>query len=215
MAGKIGSLTCLVLSFSGGYWKPRSQIGSVGLRQQKIRPKETSWGSIGHNVWRARWHVFIQLERIQLSFEFRMTTALCAAAEDPGNVLIQRNLLDFLCTSIPLNSDHVIQADLIQILRRCLFVLLRRDISLNRRLYQWLLNRWVSFWSQIFDINSFRSNDGSSNTLGGADEITDLEFFNTYSIPLIRQAIASFIGILNIVRSFRIVFRAGNRRDLN
>lgn len=74
-----------------------------------------------------------------------MTTALCAAAEDPGNVLIQRNLLDFLCTSIPLNSDHVIQADLIQILRRCLFVLLRRDISLNRRLYQWLLNRWVSF----------------------------------------------------------------------
>ena len=70
-----------------------------------------------------------------------MTAALCAAAEDPGTALIQRNLLDFLCAALPLNSDHIIQADLVQILRRGLFVVLRRDMSLNRRLYQWLLNK--------------------------------------------------------------------------
>lgn len=70
-----------------------------------------------------------------------MTLALCAIAEDPGTSLTQRNLLDFLCVALPLNSDHVMQADLVQILRRCLFVVLRRDMSLNRRLYQWLLNR--------------------------------------------------------------------------
>jgi hypothetical protein len=70
-----------------------------------------------------------------------MTAALCAAAEDPGNVLIQRNLLIFMCSAIPLNSDHIIQGDLVQILKRCLFVVLRREINLNKRLYQWLLNR--------------------------------------------------------------------------
>jgi hypothetical protein len=31
--------------------------------------------------------------------------------------------------------------------------------------------------------------------LGGADEITDLDFFNTFSIPLIRQAIANFMEL--------------------
>lgn len=38
----------------------------------------------------------------------------------------------------------------------------------------------------------FRANDGSSS-LGGADEITDLDFFNTFSIPLVRQAVESFM----------------------
>ncbi|KAI6208422.1 Protein pad-1 [Aphelenchoides besseyi] len=108
-----------------------------------------------------------------------LIAALCAAAEDPGTALIQRNLLDFLCAAIPLNSDHVVQADLVQILRRCLFVVLRRDMSLNRRLYQWLLNR---------------SNEASLN-LGGAEELTDLDFFKTYSIPLVRQSIADFMQL--------------------
>uniref|UniRef100_A0A1I7S1B1 Dopey_N domain-containing protein n=1 Tax=Bursaphelenchus xylophilus TaxID=6326 RepID=A0A1I7S1B1_BURXY len=107
-----------------------------------------------------------------------MTDALCAVAEDPGNPLVQRNLLDFLCTAIPLNSAHVAQSDLVQILKRCLFVVLRRDMSLNRRLYQWLLNR---------------QSDGAQPALGGAEELTDLDFFYTYSIPLIRLAIADFL----------------------
>lgn len=112
-----------------------------------------------------------------------MTEALCAVAEDPGSPLVQRNLLDFLCNAIPLNSAHVVQADLVQILRRCLFVVLRRDMSLNRRLYQWLLNR---------------SPDNGSLTLGGAEELTDLDFFNKYSIPLIRSAIADFLPLQTV-----------------
>lgn len=73
-----------------------------------------------------------------------MLRALCAVAEDTGTPLIQRHLLDFLCTTIPINSEWVPRQDLVQLLRRCLFVVLRRDMSLNRRLYQWLLNRFKS-----------------------------------------------------------------------
>lgn len=70
-----------------------------------------------------------------------MIQALCAVAEDPGSTLIQRHLLDFLSATFPLSSSSVEKQDLVQILQRCLFVVLRRDMSLNRRLFQWLLNR--------------------------------------------------------------------------
>lgn len=39
----------------------------------------------------------------------------------------------------------------------------------------------------------YRTNDGTS--LGGAEEITDLDFFNTYSIPLVRQAVSNFMEL--------------------
>lgn len=75
-----------------------------------------------------------------------MITALCAVAEDPGSTLIQRHLLDFLSSTFPMNGDNIPRDDLVQILQRSLFVVLRRDMSLNRRLYQWLLNRFVLFY---------------------------------------------------------------------
>ena len=34
--------------------------------------------------------------------------------------------------------------------------------------------------------------------MGGAEELTDLDFFNTYSIPLVRQAIADFMQLETI-----------------
>lgn len=70
-----------------------------------------------------------------------MLSALCAVAEDSGSPLIQRHLLDFLCTILPLDSNLVSKDDLVKLLRRCLFLILRRDMSVNRRLYQWILNR--------------------------------------------------------------------------
>lgn len=72
-----------------------------------------------------------------------MLPAICAVAEDNGSALTQRHLLDFFCSAFPFNSEDlpITKSDIIQILRRTMFVVLRRDISLNRRLYQWLLNR--------------------------------------------------------------------------
>jgi hypothetical protein len=61
-------------------------------------------------------------------------------------------------------------------------------------------------------ITRFRPNDGSSN-LGGADEITDLEFFNTYSIPLIRQAVTSFMELETIeIPSQHLSYFVGSRQ---
>uniref|UniRef100_F1KPR7 Protein pad-1 n=2 Tax=Ascaris TaxID=6251 RepID=F1KPR7_ASCSU len=111
-----------------------------------------------------------------------MIAALCAVADDEGSTLVQRHLLDFLCTAFPLNSDHLVQGDFVQLLRRCLFVVLRRDMSLNRRLYQWLLNR---------------SGDAAVSGLpvGGSDEHLDTSFFKAYALPLIRSAIEEYLRL--------------------
>lgn len=70
-----------------------------------------------------------------------MIQSLCAVAEDSGSALIQRHLLDFLSATFPLNTTLVTKKNLVLLLQKCLFVVLRRDMSLNRRLFQWMLNR--------------------------------------------------------------------------
>ncbi|VDK86235.1 unnamed protein product [Litomosoides sigmodontis] len=111
-----------------------------------------------------------------------MIAALCAAADDDGSTLVQRHLLDFLSSAFPLNSDHLVREDFVQLLRRCLFLVLRRDMSLNRRLYQWLLNRV-----------------GDSAVTGlpvaGVDEQLDTTFFITYALPIARKAIEEYLKL--------------------
>ncbi|VBB30267.1 unnamed protein product [Acanthocheilonema viteae] len=111
-----------------------------------------------------------------------MIAALCAAADDGGSTLVQRHLLDFLSSAFPLNSDHLVREDFVQLLRRCLFLVLRRDMSLNRRLYQWLLNRV-----------------GDSAVTGlpvvGVDEQLDTAFFITYALPIARKAIEEYLKL--------------------
>ncbi|MFH4975517.1 hypothetical protein AB6A40_002226 [Gnathostoma spinigerum] len=111
-----------------------------------------------------------------------MIAALCAAADDDGSTLVQRHLLDFLSSAFPLNSDHLVREDFVQLLRRCLFVVLRRDMSLNRRLYQWLLNK---------------SNDNPLSILPviGAEDQVDTSFFKTYALPFIREAIEEYLQL--------------------
>lgn len=111
-----------------------------------------------------------------------MIAALCAVADDDGSTLVQRNLLDFLCTAFPLNSDHLVKEDFVQLLRRCIFVILRRDMSLNRRLYQWLLNRCGD--SSV-----------SSIPVGGTEELIDTSFFKMYVLPLIEKAVEEYLKL--------------------
>uniref|UniRef100_A0A0N5B8J6 Dopey_N domain-containing protein n=1 Tax=Strongyloides papillosus TaxID=174720 RepID=A0A0N5B8J6_STREA len=111
-----------------------------------------------------------------------MIAALCAAADDDGSTLVQRNLLDFLCSAFPLNSQHLSEPDLVQLLRRCLFVVLRRDMSLNRRLFQWLLNR-------------SGDSGGTSIPVNGSENEIDLKFFKAYSLPLIKQALIEYLKL--------------------
>lgn len=56
-----------------------------------------------------------------------------------------------------------------------MFVILRRDMSLNRRLYSWLL---------------YRSESATST----GDSI-DLEFFRKHSLPLMKQAVNDYLSV--------------------
>jgi hypothetical protein len=70
-----------------------------------------------------------------------MIRAFAAALEDE-NLLVRRAALDILLQSIRVNSYIVKRAqkdDRAILMRAATGVVLRRDLSLNRRLYTWLL----------------------------------------------------------------------------
>ena len=70
-----------------------------------------------------------------------MIRAFASALED-DNLLVRRAILDLLLHSLPLDSPALKKAQLEDrslLMRAAAGVVLRRDSSLNRRLYTWLL----------------------------------------------------------------------------
>jgi hypothetical protein len=70
-----------------------------------------------------------------------MIRAFATALED-DNLLVRRSALDLLLTSLRLDSSAVRNAseeDRAILMRAATSVVMRRDLSLNRRLYTWLL----------------------------------------------------------------------------
>ncbi|WKX89869.1 hypothetical protein Q1695_009037 [Nippostrongylus brasiliensis] len=108
-----------------------------------------------------------------------MVAALCATASDSGSPLVQRNLLDFLCAAFPLDSTNLTREDFVQLIMRCIFVVLRRDMSLNRRLYTWLMNP-----------------TGANVAISGipvGDEGVECTFFTDKVLPLIVEALTEYL----------------------
>lgn len=64
--------------------------------------------------------------------------AVCAAIND-AVVLVQRSVLDLIMICFPIHNCGLEPDELAQLLTASLGVLLRRDMSLNRRLFSWLL----------------------------------------------------------------------------
>ncbi|XP_035686504.1 protein dopey-1-like isoform X1 [Branchiostoma floridae] len=67
-----------------------------------------------------------------------LVQSLCAAVQD-YSVLVQRCLLDLLLLCFPFHNSPITRQDMVTVLAQALGVMLRRDMSLNRRLYSWLL----------------------------------------------------------------------------
>lgn len=65
--------------------------------------------------------------------------AICASLLD-SSVLVQRSALDLLSLALPMHVEVIkfSHQDLIEVVAAATSVLLRRDMSLNRRLYHWL-----------------------------------------------------------------------------
>ncbi|KAL1518230.1 hypothetical protein ABEB36_001886 [Hypothenemus hampei] len=67
-----------------------------------------------------------------------MVLGLSAAVQD-SSVLVQRSALDLLMVCFPMQNKQLLYADMVRLVTAALTTILRRDMSLNRRLYSWLL----------------------------------------------------------------------------
>lgn len=105
--------------------------------------------------------------------------AICASLDD-ANVLVQRITLDFVISFISFHTTSLEKRHLVKLLTYALGVFLRRDMSLNRRIFQWLLN-----------VNG----EGQSNGSASQDDRTEDEsieeesYFGNHSKELLIAAI--------------------------
>ncbi|XP_076619120.1 protein DOP1 homolog isoform X1 [Colletes latitarsis] len=72
-----------------------------------------------------------------------MVTALCAGVQD-NSVLVQRSALDLLLIGFPVHNSQLTHERMVSLVTAALVTILRRDMSLNRRLFAWLLGTEVS-----------------------------------------------------------------------
>ena len=111
---------------------------------------------------------------------------MCAALVDK-NVLVQRAALDVVSILFPFHQSFLLLPDLTSILTAALHTLLKRDVSLSRRLYSWLLGTQVDKSSIVNciqppsssgDLPASASDSDSNLTL---QKSLDTSYFDKYS----------------------------------
>uniref|UniRef100_A0A8B9EYB6 DOP1 leucine zipper like protein A n=1 Tax=Amazona collaria TaxID=241587 RepID=A0A8B9EYB6_9PSIT len=112
-----------------------------------------------------------------------MVEAVSTSVQDTS-VLVQRSTLDLILFCFPFHMSQATRPDMIRILSAALHVVLRRDMSLNRRLYAWLLG---------FDNNG--AFIGPRSTRHSNPEEHASYYFNTFSKEMLVQAM---VGILQV-----------------
>ena len=70
-------------------------------------------------------------------------TAVCCSLTD-SSVLVQRSALELLLQGLPLHQPQFEHTDMVTLVASVLVTLLRRDMSLNRRLFTWLLGTEIN-----------------------------------------------------------------------
>ncbi|XP_018014100.1 protein dopey-1 isoform X2 [Hyalella azteca] len=108
-----------------------------------------------------------------------MVSGLCSCLVS-GTVLVQRAALDLALVALPLhNSRLLLPHDSVRLVSAALLALLRRDTSLNRRLFSWLLGE------------EQQQHDGAAPRLelpNGRTSHND-SYFTTFSKPLLTEGI--------------------------
>lgn len=117
-----------------------------------------------------------------------MMTGLCACLND-SVILVQRNTLEFLLLGFPLHTNLLPQSDIIKLVTNGLSTILRRDMSLNRRLYSWLLGTEVLNANRnLMEIDMNESVSLNSDT--GSNRSSSLvSYFEQYSKPILIKAL--------------------------
>lgn len=117
-----------------------------------------------------------------------MMSGLCACLNDTV-ILVQRNTLEFLLLGFPLHTNLLPQSDVIKLVTNALCTILRRDMSLNRRLYSWLLGTEVLNANRNLmetDLNESVSLNSDSSLSKSASLMS---YFEHYSKPILIKAL--------------------------
>lgn len=152
-----------------------------------------------------------EAERVVLPEPGLLIRCFAAGLEDE-QVLLQRDFLDLLLTRLPLNSeiltDRADHADVQRLVRAAIAVVFRRDMSLNRRLWSWLLGP--------------EANDGVSDTTSPLSPRMP-KLNNAYFIEFGLQHTVNSILLMmetnqnlsaEMVKPFRICLSLMDRREL-
>lgn len=99
-----------------------------------------------------------------------------------SSVLAQRSTLDFILAFLPMDTLYLTPKEKVALVAAALEVLLRRDMSLNRRLYSWLLGTNSTKDENLSRTDSVCSSDADQD---GPTE----SFFSLYSRPLVIEAV--------------------------
>lgn len=111
-----------------------------------------------------------------------MVTALCAGVQD-SSVLVQRSALDLLLVGFPVHNSQLTRESMASLVTAALVTILRRDMSLNRRLFAWLLGTEVS--------TSILKRKADTTVLESAENTPT--YFDIYSKDMLIEAIKSLL----------------------
>lgn len=112
-----------------------------------------------------------------------MMSGLCACLND-SVILVQRNTLEFLLLGFPLHTSLLSQTDLVRLVTNGLNTILRRDMSLNRRLYSWLLGTEVNKNNVMIDSDHLENGEPSS-----IDSTNQKSYFESNSKVILVKAL--------------------------
>ncbi|CAH1711783.1 unnamed protein product [Chironomus riparius] len=117
-----------------------------------------------------------------------MISGLCSCLND-SVILVQRNTLEFLLLGFPLHTTILSQIDLIKLVTIGLNTILRRDMSLNRRVYSWLLGTEVSNSTKNSIENEVEIKCLKSSKSSIQNEVNHNTYFEKYSKNILIKAL--------------------------
>lgn len=119
-------------------------------------------------------------------------SGLCACLND-AVILVQRNTLEFLLLGFPLHTRILVQSDIIKLVTNGINTILRRDMSLNRRLYSWLLGTEVKNSNRILMETDLNGNSGETSTSTDSSSVvlksSQVSYFEHYSKHILIKAL--------------------------
>lgn len=112
-----------------------------------------------------------------------------------NSILVQRSTLDLLTSCFPIYNSQLPKSDMNKLLTAAIKVVLRRDMSLNRRLYAWLLGCDSNGLPLAIAVSA----TGSGSEGGGlverqdstATNTNEMDYFNVYSKEMLIVAVCN------------------------